>query len=65
MKFQGPFVPIVLRSILTTVAAHGLSTVCHHVVNSSTGVLVSITQRISLRILSIALEKELKILDYA
>ena len=67
LQFQGALVPVSLWSILGIVAAQDLGTACHHVVNFSTwrfGIYQT-AHRIWLRILSIALEKELNILDYA
>ena len=67
-KFQGWLVPISLRPVLTTVGALSWLQAGHHAVNlfHLAGVSVSTRQlRIWLKILSIALEKELKFLDYA
>ena len=67
LQFQSPFVPISLRSVLGIVAAHVLGTVWPCVVNFSTWgfCIYKRAHRIWLRILPIALEKELKVLDYA
>ena len=66
LQFQGPFVPMSLRSILEIVAAHIWVQPGHHGVNFTWCFGVYKTaHRIWLRILSIALEKELKGLDCA
>ena len=65
LQFRGALVPISLRPILGTVAAEVQSG--HHVVNFSTWCcsIYKTAHRIWLRILSTALEKDLKVLDYA
>ena len=67
LQFQGPFVPISLQPNLGTAAAHVLGIVGCQVVNFSTWCfsIYKRVHRIWLRILYIALEKELKVLDYA
>ena len=71
LQFQGHFVPISLRPVLGIVAAYVMATVWfgHHIVNffSIWWVFQYLQEahRIWLRILSLALEKELKILDFA
>ena len=67
LQFQGPFVPVSLQPNLGTAAAHVLGIVGCQVVNFSTWCfcIYKRVHRIWLRILSIALEKELKVLDYA
>ena len=69
LQFQGHFVPISLRPVLGIVAAYVMATVWfgHHIVNFSTWgfSIYKTAHRIGLRILSMALEKELKVLEYA
>ena len=66
---QGQFVSISLRPVLGTVGANVVGQPGHHAVNffPPVGVSVSIrpAHRIWCRMLSMALEKELKVLDYA
>ena len=68
LQFQGLFVPISLRPIFRIVATSVIQS-GHHVANFfHLGRGFSIRKRaprIWFRILSIALEKELKVLDYA
>ena len=65
-QFQGPFPPISLWPVPRIVAACVLGTVWSSAVNSSTwGFSICKTaHRMCLRIPSIALEKELRVLDY-
>ena len=66
LQFRGALVPISLQSVLRTVAAHVLVWSGHRVVNFTWCFSIYKTaHRIWLRVLSIALEKELKVLDYA
>ena len=67
LQFQGPFVPISLWPVLGTVVAHVLGTVWSSYSKLSTWYfgIYKISHTIWLRILSMALEKELKVLDYA
>ena len=68
LEFQGQFVPISLRLVFGTVAAWVMGTVLviMELTSSTWGFSICKTaHRIWLRILSIVLEKELKILDYA
>ena len=64
LQFQGPFVPISLQSVLRIEAAQVQVQSGHHGVNSSTWCsgIYKTAHRIRLRILSIALEKELNVL---
>ena len=62
------FVPISLRLVLGTVAAYVMATSGHHVVNFSHLVGFSICKtahRTGLGMLPVALEEELKVLDFA
>ena len=69
LQFLGPFVSISLQPIIKIVAVHVLSIVWSsgHLVNFSTWCfcIYKTAHRLWLRILSITLEKELKVLDYA
>ena len=69
LQLQGRFVPISLRPILGIVAAYVMATVwspCSQLLPPGRGFSIYKTaHRIRLRILSIALEKELKVPDYA
>ena len=66
LQFQGPFVPMSLRSILEIVAAHIWVQPGHHGVNFTWCFSICKTaDRIWLKILSIALGKELKVPDCA
>ena len=69
LQFQGWFVPISLRPVLGIVAAHVMATVwssCSYLLPPGGGYSIYKTaHRIPLRILSIAFEEELKVLDFA
>ena len=69
LQFQGWFVPISLRPILGIVAAYVIATVwssCGWLLPPGGGFSIcKTTHRIWLRILSVVLEKELKVLDFA
>ena len=67
LQFGGAFVPISFQSVLRPVAAQVQVQSGHRVVNFSTWCfgIYRTAHRIWLRILSIVLEKELKVLDYA
>ena len=67
LQYQGPFVPIYLWPVLRIVTAHVLGIVwssCSKLFHLCFGIYKT-AHRIWLRILSIALEKGLKVLDYA
>ena len=64
LQYQSQFVPISLRPVLRIVAAHVTATSGPHGVNFFHLVGVSVSTR-ELRILSLALEEELKVLDFA
>ena len=69
LQFQGRFVPISLRLVLRIAAACVMATVwssCSSLLPPGRGFSIYKTaHRIWLRILSIALEEELKVLDFA
>ena len=67
LQLQSPFVPMSLWSVLGIVATHVLVQSGHPGVNFSTCcfIIYKTTHRIGLRILPIALEKELKVSVYA
>ena len=69
LQFQGRFVPISLRSVLGIVAAYVMATVwssCSSLLPSAGGFSIYETDhRTWLRILSVALKEELKVLDFA
>ena len=69
LQFQGWFVPISLRPVLRIVAAYVMATAwssCSSLLPPGGGFSIYKTaHRIWLRILSIALEEELKVLDFA
>ena len=65
LQFQGPFVPICLRLILSIVHLMSWVQSGHHVVKFFHLVFTKTAHRMCLRTRSIALEKELKVLDCA
>ena len=69
LQFQGWFVPVSLRPVLGIVPVYVMATVrssCSKLLQPGGGFSIYRTaHRIWLRILSIAFEKELKVLDYA
>ena len=66
LQFQGPLVPISLRPVLRIVAAYVMGIVGCHVVHFTWVFnICTAAHRVWLSILSMALEKELKVLDYA
>ena len=69
LQFQGRFVPISLRPVLRIAAAYVPATAwssrCSLLPPGGAFSIYEMAHRIRLRILSIALEEELKVLNYA